>query len=108
MGSVPGTVFGQTQGTGSSSGSSSGSSNSTLSANSFITLLAAQLQAQDPTSPMNPQEMMSELVSLNTLQILTNIQQILQVSTGVKPGQTSSTGSGSGNGTGSSGANANA
>jgi flagellar basal-body rod modification protein FlgD len=98
MGSVAGPLFGQTQQTGSSSSSSVGSSNSTLGANSFITLLAAQLQAQDPTSPMDPSQMMGELVSLNTLQTLTNIQQILQVATGVNPAQTSSTGSGSGSG----------
>jgi flagellar basal-body rod modification protein FlgD len=78
-----------------------------LGANSFITLLAAQLQAQDPTSPMDPSQMMNELVSLNTLQTLTNIQQILQVATGVTPGQTSANGSGSGTGTGTGGAAAN-
>ncbi len=104
MGSVSGPIFGQTQQAGSSGASSSGSSNSTLGANSFITLLAAQLQAQDPTSPMDPSQMMGELVSLNTLQTLTNIQQILQVATGVNPAQTSSTGSGAG----SNGANPNA
>jgi len=41
---------------------------------------------------------MNELVSLNTLQTLTNIQQILQVSTGVNPGQTSKTGGSGTNG----------
>jgi flagellar hook assembly protein FlgD len=107
MGSVPGTLFGATQPTGSSSAGSSSGSNSVLGTNSFITLLAAQLQSQDPTSPMDPGQMMSELVSMNTLQTLTNIQQILQVATGVNPAQTSSTGSGSGSGTGSSGASAN-
>ncbi|HET7108469.1 MAG TPA: flagellar hook capping FlgD N-terminal domain-containing protein [Candidatus Acidoferrum sp.] len=103
MGSVAGPLFGQTQQAGSSGSSSTGTSNSTLGANSFITLLAAQLQAQDPTNPMDPSQMMGELVSLNTLQTLTNIQQILQVATGVNPGQTSPPGTGSG----SNGANAN-
>ena len=107
MGSVSGPLFGQTQQTGSASSSSAGSSNSTLGANSFITLLAAQLQAQDPTNPMDPSQMMGELVSLNTLQTLTNIQQILQVATGVNPAQTSLPGSGSGSNAGGNGANAN-
>jgi flagellar basal-body rod modification protein FlgD len=100
-------MFGAAQPTGSSNGNSAGTSNSGFSANSFITLLTAQLQAQDPTNPVNPQEMMSELVSLNTLQTLTNIQQILQVSTGVNPGQASATGSGTGTGTKGSAANGN-
>ena len=48
-----------------------------LNANSFITLLTAQLKAQDPLSPMSPDQMMGELVSLNSLQQLIAIKQDL-------------------------------
>jgi flagellar basal-body rod modification protein FlgD len=45
-----------------------------LNGNSFITLLTAQLQAQDPTNPMDPNQMVNELVSINSLQQLVQIQ----------------------------------
>jgi len=46
-----------------------------LGPDSFITLLTAQLQAQDPLSPMDPDQMVNELTSINTL------QQIIQIRT---------------------------
>src|ERR1700748_1067577 len=59
----------------SSTSGTSGSSNSTtptasneLGPDSFITLLTAQLQAQDPTNPMDPNQMVDELTNMNTLQ----------------------------------------
>jgi len=64
--------------TGSSKGSNSTTPNNQLDANSFITLLTAQLQAQDPLNPMDPQDMMNELVSLNTLQELIRIRQDIE------------------------------
>jgi hypothetical protein len=48
--------------------SSPGTSISELGPNAFITLLTAQLQAQDPLNPMDPNQMVSELTSMNTLQ----------------------------------------
>src|ERR1700750_2947893 len=39
-----------------------------LGPDSFITLLTAQLQAQDPTNPMDPNQMVDELTNMNTLQ----------------------------------------
>lgn len=66
----------------SSSSSSTSSSNNQLNANSFITLLTAQLQAQDPLSPMDPDQMMGELVSMNSLQQLIGIKQDLDNLTG--------------------------
>src|SRR5271157_735980 len=71
--------------TGSSSGSSTTSSPSELNANSFITLLTAQLQAQDPLNPMDPNQMMGELVSLNSLQQLMAIKQDLDNLGGATP-----------------------
>src|SRR2546429_557451 len=48
-----------------------------LDANSFITLLAAQLQAQDPLNPLDPSQMVDELTSMNTLQQTIQMRQDL-------------------------------
>lgn len=69
-------------------GSSSSGTNNELDANSFITLLTAQLQAQDPLNPMDPKDMMNELVSLNTLQELIRIRQDLEGVSGTSTGTT--------------------
>ena len=70
-----------------------------LNANSFITLLTAQLQAQDPLNPMDPDQMMGELISLNSLQELINIQQDLS-GTGGGAATGGTTGAANGNATG--------
>ena len=57
----------------SSSSSSQNAPSNVLGPDSFITLLTAQLQAQDPLSPMDPDQMVDELTSINTL------QQIIQI-----------------------------
>jgi len=110
MSTITNPLFGSpapTNGTSTSGTSSSTTtgSNSQLGANSFISLLTAELQAQDPTNPMNPEDMLNQLVSMNSLQSLLNIQQILTVATGVNPSQTSS-GTSSGTGTGTQTSNA--
>jgi flagellar basal-body rod modification protein FlgD len=66
-------------GTPKSSGSSASSPapSNQLDANSFITLLTAQLQAQDPLNPLDPSQMVSELTSMNTLQQIIQIRQDL-------------------------------
>ncbi|HUJ81267.1 MAG TPA: flagellar hook capping FlgD N-terminal domain-containing protein, partial [Candidatus Acidoferrales bacterium] len=46
--------------------------------NTFITLLTAQLQAQDPLDPMSPSEMVDQLTQINSLQQLMQIQGDLQ------------------------------
>jgi flagellar basal-body rod modification protein FlgD len=89
---APASTNGATQ-TGNTSNSSSSPSNQ-FNANSFISLLTAELQAQDPTNPMDPSTMMDQLVSMNSLQTLLNIQQILSTATGVTPSTTSGNGSG--------------
>jgi flagellar basal-body rod modification protein FlgD len=48
-----------------------------LGPNAFITLLTAQLQAQNPLNPMDPNQMVSELTSMNTLQETIQIRQDL-------------------------------
>ncbi len=49
-----------------------------LTGDSFITLLVAQLQAQDPTNPTDPTQFVAQLVQFNTLQQIIQIRQILQ------------------------------
>ena len=61
-----------------SSSSSSSNSSNTLNPNSFITLLTAQLQAQDPLNPMDPSQMVDQLTEVNSLQQLIQIQSDLQ------------------------------
>jgi flagellar basal-body rod modification protein FlgD len=72
------------QGTATSATSSTGSTtNSTSSAsgladpNLFISLLTAQLQAQDPLNPMSPEDMVTQLTQVSSLQQLININQTL-------------------------------
>jgi flagellar basal-body rod modification protein FlgD len=68
-----------------------------LDANSFITLLAAQLQAQDPLNPMDPNQMVDELTSMNTLQQTIQIRQDLDTLAGNLPATSTAGGSGTTN-----------
>jgi flagellar basal-body rod modification protein FlgD len=43
----------------------------------FLQLLTAQLQNQDPTSPMDPNQFLGQLVQLNSLEQLIGIRQLL-------------------------------
>lgn len=66
----------QTNSTGATGGT--GSSNAASDAqNTFISLLTAELQAQDPTQPMDPSQMVSQMFSMNQLQQLIAINQTL-------------------------------
>lgn len=63
-----------------SSNSSDGSS-STSATNlegTFLNLLVTELQNQDPTSPVDPTQMVSQMVSLNQLDQLISINQVLK------------------------------
>lgn len=44
----------------------------------FLTLLTTELQYQDPTSPLDPDQMVGQIVSLNQLDELMQINQTLQ------------------------------
>ena len=57
--------------------SSSSPSAKDTSAN-YLQLLIAELQAQDPTSPLDPNQMTAQIVSLNQLDQLIQIRSILQ------------------------------
>ncbi len=77
------------------SSSAQGQSLSELGPNAFITLLTAQLQAQDPLNPMDPNQMVSELTSMNTLQETIQIRQDLDKLTAAIQGSSGNGGAGS-------------
>ncbi|KAA6464424.1 hypothetical protein DYQ86_00135 [Acidobacteria bacterium AB60] len=81
-------VAGQTA----SASSPTGGSNSSTSASSlqttFLNLLVTELQNQDPTSPVDPTAMVGQMVSLNELDQLISINQVLQQSFGSGTGTT--------------------
>ena len=80
-----------------SSPNSSTITNPLADPNLFITLLTAQLQAQDPLNPMSPQDMVNQLTQVSWLQQLINIGQTLTKisngSLGTMPSQANPTGS---------------
>lgn len=49
-------------------------SNSANSPNEFLSLLTAQLTQQDPLEPMSNQEMMNQIVSIQTMEGLENLR----------------------------------
>jgi flagellar basal-body rod modification protein FlgD len=61
---------------GTSSTSGNGTSSSSLQ-ETFLNLLVTELQNQDPTAPVDPTEMVGQLVSLNQLDQLISINSIL-------------------------------
>ncbi len=77
-------------GTPASSASASNSNNSSAVGlsdaqslgSTFLNLLATELKTQDPTSPMDPTAMVGQMISLNQLDQLISMNQILS---GLKP-----------------------
>jgi flagellar basal-body rod modification protein FlgD len=75
-----------TTATGSTSDSSdSSSSSATISANDFLTLLVTEMQNQDPTADTDPNEYISQLVQVNSLEQLIDINQNLTTALGDSP-----------------------
>jgi flagellar basal-body rod modification protein FlgD len=67
----------------SSSGSSTSSTSSASSlGTTFLSLLAQELQNQDPTSPVDPTQMVGQMISLNQLEQLIGINQTLTAASG--------------------------
>lgn len=64
-------------GTSSNTSSSTGGLSATNLEGTFLNLLATELQNQDPTSPVDPTQMVGQLVSLNQLDQLISINQTL-------------------------------
>jgi flagellar basal-body rod modification protein FlgD len=50
-------------------------SSATITANDFLTLLVAEMKNQDPTQPTDPNEYISQMVNVNSLQQLIGINQ---------------------------------
>ena len=89
-GLVPTTTPNKTAAAATSTGSSSSASTASnmLNGNDFMTLLVAQLKAQDPTSPMDPTQFVQQLVQFNSLQQLISINQDLTPTAPTTPGRT--------------------
>jgi len=85
MGTNSGYPLATTGATGAGSAASAKAASKELTANSFITLLTAQLKSQDPFDPMKPQDMMAQLTSMNTLQELIAIRMNLEKVLGTAP-----------------------
>ena len=67
-----------TDGTGSASSSSTGSTDPLTNEGTFLQLLIAQIQNQDPTNPADPIQFVGELVSFSQLEQLLGINQGVQ------------------------------
>lgn len=77
-----------------STNNSTASSNSLQSIEStFLTLLSQELQNQDPTAPMDSTAMVGQMISLNQLDQLASINQVVTNALGA--GATAQTGTGS-------------
>jgi len=74
-GNTSGTASGQA--TGKSNQATTGSLDTT-----FLNLLITELKSQDPTAPMDATQMVGQMVSLNQLDQLIGIHQILQGTSG--------------------------
>ena len=68
-----------TSGASSASASAGGSSQTSLTSlgSTFLTLLTQELQNQDPTAPMDSTQMVGQMISLNQLDQLASINQLL-------------------------------
>jgi len=58
--------------------STASSLGSDLNGDDFMTLLVAQLQSQDPLDPMDPTQMVGQLVQFNTLEQIIQIRQDIE------------------------------
>jgi flagellar basal-body rod modification protein FlgD len=88
-----------TNGTSTNGSSSAASDSSDITANDFLTLLVSELKNQDPTQPTDPNQYITQLAQVNSLQQLISINQGIGTLDGALPSpstsSTSNTGSGS-------------
>jgi flagellar basal-body rod modification protein FlgD len=61
--------------TSSTSATAAEASSATITANDFLTLLVAEMKNQDPTTPTDPTQYISQMVDVNSLQQLIGINQ---------------------------------
>jgi flagellar basal-body rod modification protein FlgD len=64
-------------GTGTTSSSSSSQTSLSSLGSTFLSLLTQELQNQDPTAPMDSTQMVGQMISLNQLDQLASINQLL-------------------------------
>jgi flagellar basal-body rod modification protein FlgD len=76
------------QPTGTTDSSSQTPPSNQLTGNSFIQLLSAQLQAQDPLDPIDPTTFVTQLVQFNQLEQLIDINQTLSGTAAASTGST--------------------
>jgi flagellar basal-body rod modification protein FlgD len=79
----------------SASDSSSSLGSADISTEQFISILSAELQAQDPTQPVDPTTFLSQLAQFNSLDELTAIRQDIESGATLGSSQYSSNGSAS-------------
>jgi len=79
------------------SSSSSSQSAADQAQSTFISLLVTELQAQDPTQPMDPTQMVSQMFSMNQLEQLISINQTLTNAFGPLTGASAASGAASTN-----------
>lgn len=60
---------------GTTGSSSTAAGNSDITANDFLTLLVSELKNQDPTQPTDPNQYITQLTQVNSLQQLISINQ---------------------------------
>jgi flagellar basal-body rod modification protein FlgD len=83
----------------SGSGSSSSAANSDITSQDFLTLLVSELQNQDPTQPTDPNQYITQLAQVNSLEQLISINQGIGTLDGaVSPSSSAASESGSGSG----------
>jgi flagellar basal-body rod modification protein FlgD len=80
---------------GTSSSNSTSSSSAAISANDFLTLLVTEMQNQDPTADVDPNEYINQLVQVNSLEQLIDINQTLAEATSAPPTTSTTPGSAS-------------
>ena len=61
----------------SNSTTTTASTNGSISESAFMQLIATELQAQDPTQPLDPSQFMGQLVQFGTLNQVTSIYNLL-------------------------------
>jgi flagellar basal-body rod modification protein FlgD len=77
----------------SSTTSTASTSGETISANDFLTLLVAEMKNQDPTQPTDPNQYITQMVDVNSLQQLIGINQGVSTLDTATGASTSSSGS---------------
>ena len=83
------------------SASSSAAANTGITANDFLTLLVTEMQNQDPTADVDPNQYISQLVQINSLEQLISINQNTTAAAGTGSGTGTSSGTGTGTTSGS-------